>query len=97
MKKIGKRILSLVLVVCIIAPSIIAVANESIIDKLDEYKVFIEEKKELIRLELENFSYYSTSEFMQKMYDATNNILSATHETLHMFSKVDLPRLSKAT
>lgn len=37
MKKIGKRILSLVLVACMIAPSIIAVANESIIDKFTDF------------------------------------------------------------
>ena len=64
---------------------------------LNEYKEFIEEKKELIRLELENFSYYSTSEFMQKMYDATTNILSSTYDNLHLITKVELPRLSKAT
>ncbi len=37
MKKIGKRILSLVLVACMIAPSIIAVANESIIGKFTDF------------------------------------------------------------
>ena len=72
-------------------------SSENIEDLLIEYKEFIEEKKELIKLELENLSYYSTSEFMQKMYDSTNNLLTATYDTLHLFTKVELPRLSKAT
>ncbi len=37
MKKIGRRILSLVLVVCMIAPSIIAVAKESKIEKFTDF------------------------------------------------------------
>ena len=72
-------------------------SSENIEDLLIEYKEFIEEKKELIKLELENLSYYSTGEFMQKMYDSTNNLLTATYDTLHLFTKVELPRLSKAT
>ena len=62
-------------------------SDEYINEILNEYKEFIEEKKELIKLELENFSLYSTSEFMQKMYDSTNNILSATYENLHLITK----------
>ena len=72
-------------------------SDEYIDSILNEYKEFIDDKKELIRLELENFSYYSSSEFMQKMYDATANILSSTFDNLNLITKVELPRLSKAT
>ena len=58
---------------------------------IEEYKEFIETKKELINLEYENMSYYYDSEFMQKVSDSIINLINADYETLHLITNVKLP------
>ena len=66
-------------------------SDKNINNILEEYKEFIESKKELINLEFENMSYYYDSEFMQKTNDAIVNLMNSTYETLHLITKVTLP------
>ena len=66
--------------------------SEQNINKIiDEYKEFIETKKELINLEYENMSYYYDSEFMQKVNDSIINLINSDYETLHLITNVKLP------
>ena len=66
--------------------------SEQNINKIiDEYKEFIETKKELINLEYENMSYYYDSEFMQKVSDSIINLINSDYETLHLITNVKLP------
>ncbi len=66
-------------------------SEQNINNIIEEYKEFIETKKELINLEYENMSYYYDSEFMQKVSDSIINLMNSDYETLHMISKVRLP------
>lgn len=66
--------------------------SEQNINKIiEEYKEFIETKKELINLEYENMSYYYDSEFMQKVNDSIINLINSDYETLHLITNVKLP------
>lgn len=66
-------------------------SEENINNIIEEYKEFIEVKKELVNLEYENMSYYYDSEFMQKVSDSIINLINSNCENLHLITSVKLP------
>lgn len=66
-------------------------SDENINNIIEEYKEFIETKKELINLEYENMSYYYDSEFMQKVNDSIINLINSDYENLHLITSIKLP------
>lgn len=60
---------------------------------LEEYKLLIEEKKELIRREINNLNYYFDSKYVDSVIDLTSNVLSSSIDELHLYGKISLPRI----
>ena len=60
---------------------------------IDEYKQFINNKKEHIQSLLDDAHYYFDENHVDKLYDATNSLLSSDIDELHLISKIDYPRL----
>ncbi len=64
------------------------------IDKIiDEYNRFIKDKKRVIKLEIDNLSYYFDSQFVLKMENACKELLDSNTNDLHLFSAVKLPNV----
>ena len=70
--------------------------NEDNINKiLDEYKKFIDNKKKIIRLELDNLNYYFDGDIVSKIYDSCSSLLNCDINELCSYSKVSLPRINR--
>lgn len=60
-----------------------------------EYKKFINNKKRLLELELENLKYYFNSEVVDKFHESLNGILNCDVNDLHLYSSTTLPRIGR--
>ena len=70
--------------------------NEDNINKiLDEYRKFIDNKKKIIRLELDNLNYYFDGDIVSKIYDSCSSLLNCDINELCNYSKVSLPRINR--
>ena len=70
-------------------------SNEHINEILEEYKKFIEQKKELINLEYQNMSYYFDSEQMEQVQREISPFLNATYENLYQLTTKVTPLKGK--
>ena len=61
---------------------------------IDKYKDLLNDKRELVKLELENCSYYLDSSCYEKLAESVNNLLTSPVEDLHLITTVKAPRLS---
>ena len=62
---------------------------------IEEYEKFINGKRALLKLELNNLSYYFNSETIVKFNESLNGILNCEVNDLHLYSGTTLPRIGK--
>ena len=58
---------------------------------INEYKELINNKREHIKLLLDDAHYYFDERHLDKIYNATNSILSCDIDELHLITKLDYP------
>ena len=59
---------------------------------LDDYKSFINNKKRVIELELDNLSYYFEESLVDKVREVIKPLIECDINDLHLFSGISLPR-----
>ncbi len=70
--------------------------TDSSIEKIySDYLKILEDKREELKLNLENFSYYFDSDTVEKFNDALGGILNCNVSDIYLYSSTTLPRVSK--
>ena len=64
---------------------------------IEEYKKFLNDKKRVILLELDNLNYYFDSQIVDKVSESVLPLLNASIDELHLFTSVNLPRFKYPT
>ncbi len=67
--------------------------SDNITKILKDYEEFINNKKKVIRLEVENLNYYFDSSYVDKVNECINSIMNSDYSELYKFDKISLPRI----
>ena len=70
-------------------------SEENIKIILSDYEDLIKDKINLVKLELENISYYFDSDYYDKVMNSISNILNINSNSIHEYSKVSLPSVPR--
>ena len=71
--------------------------EDNINDLINEYISLLEEKKHIINLELDNLSLYFDYDYIEKVNESIQGIMSCDIDTLCLYSKVSLPSVPRGS
>lgn len=71
--------------------------DESINKIIEEYYSFLEEKRSLIKLELNNLSCYFDYDYIDKINNSISSIMECDIKDLHLITNVDLPKVPRGS
>ena len=71
--------------------------DENIESILSEYENFINEKKRIIKLELNNMESYFDNDYMESVHNLLNNLLNSNPFELNLYGSISFPRVRRGT
>ena len=72
-------------------------SDENISKILDEYENFINEKKQIIKLELNNMKFYFNEDYMENVHSLLDNLLNSDVYDIKLYGNISLPRVPNGT
>ena len=64
---------------------------------LSDYDLLIQNKKKVIKMELDNLSYYFDNDYIIKLEESIHELMNCNTNDLHLFTSVNIPSVPRGT